>query len=59
MYQIQQVVKSDFFLIVLAFYEHIHLGTNQSVRNLLCFSSRCEDSIIIIIINLFCFGIKT
>ena len=30
MNQIQQVVKSDFFLIVLAFYEHILLGTNQS-----------------------------
>ena len=30
---------------VLAFYEHIHLGPNQSLRHLLCFSSRCKDLI--------------
>ena len=37
--------KNDFFLVVLGFYEHIHLGANQSLRSLLCFSSRCEDLI--------------
>ena len=30
---------------LLAFYELIHLCSNQSLRNLLCFTSRCEDLI--------------
>ena len=30
---------------LLAFYELIHLCPNQSLRNLLCFTSRCEDLI--------------
>ena len=27
------------------FYENIHLASNQSVREILCFSSRCQDLI--------------
>ena len=30
---------------VLVFYEHIQIGLNQSLRNLLCFSSKCKDLI--------------
>ena len=30
---------------VLVFYEHIQIGLNQSLRNLLCFSSKCNDLI--------------
>ena len=30
---------------LLAFYELIHLCSNQSLRNLLCFTSRCENLI--------------
>ena len=30
---------------LLAFYEYIHLGSNQALRHLLCFSPRCKDLI--------------
>ena len=33
MSQIQETVKCCLFLISLAFYEHIHLGPNQSLRH--------------------------
>ena len=45
MYRKQEVVKCCLFLILLAFYEHIHLGSNQSLRHLLCFSYRCKGLI--------------
>ena len=44
-YQMQEVVKCYLLLILLVFYEHIHLGPNQPLRHLLCFSSRCKGRI--------------
>ena len=45
MYRKQEVVKCYLFLMSFAFYEYIHLGSNQSLRHLLCFSSRCKGLI--------------
>ena len=44
MYRIQEVVKCYLFLIFTRFfYEHIHVGSNQSLTRLLCFSFIYKD----------------
>ena len=45
MYRIQEAGKCYLLLILTQFYEHIHLGESQSLRESLCFSSRCKELI--------------
>ena len=45
MYQLQEVVNGIYSPFLLAFYEHIYLGPNQSLRHLLRFSFKYKDLI--------------